>query len=467
MNRVHDSAIRIRITADLICLALITLLVQYQFASNSVQLFSSGTLTLVLLCQICWVFCARSTGLYKDFRAIPFSYEWIVFLKALVLYSLVISFVFFQIFKNFTFERPNLIFHCAFIFIILPIEKLVIRIIFKAIRNSRQVKRKVLIVGAGDSGLKFYQNYVKDNYYGYVLTGFLDDKANPSLNGYYLGKTTDIANVIATHELDDIIVTLPISDESQIKRIVTAGEKEGKRIRIIPHYQQFGSGKIQIETLGTQPIITLRSLPLDVFDNKLYKRTFDILFSSIVILFLLSWLVPIISLIIKLTSKGPIFFKQERWGLNNKPIICYKFRTMIPNSDVVDASGSYQQARRNDPRVTRIGTFLRRTSLDELPQFFNVLLGSMSVIGPRPHPVPLNLESKDSVENYMMRHWVKPGISGWAQVNGYRGETRRPHLMKKRVQYDLWYLENWTFWLDLQIILQTLVNMVKREKNAF
>jgi putative colanic acid biosynthesis UDP-glucose lipid carrier transferase len=178
-------------------------------------------------------------------------------------------------------------------------------------------------------------------------------------------------------------------------------------------------------------------------------------------------MIPIISLIIKMTSKGPVFFKQERWGLNNKPIICYKFRSMVVSSVDVDEAGNYQQARKNDPRVTRIGAFLRKTNLDELPQFFNVFLGSMSVVGPRPHPVPLNIQSKDSVENYMMRHWVKPGITGWAQVNGYRGETKKPYLMQKRVEFDVWYIENWTFWLDLQIILQTLVNMVKTEENAY
>ena len=185
------------------------------------------------------------------------------------------------------------------------------------------------------------------------------------------------------------------------------------------------------------------------------------------ITFIFSWLFPIISLLIKFSSKGPIFFKQQRWGLNNKLITCYKFRSMVVSSNDLDENGKYMQATKNDPRVTKIGKFLRKSNLDELPQFFNVLLGAMSVVGPRPHPVPLNMISKNSVENYMMRHWVKPGITGWAQVNGYRGETSKPYLMKKRVEFDLWYIENWTLWSDLQIIVQTLVNMVKGEKNAF
>lgn len=467
MQRAYNPSIRIKITADLLLLALIILSIQKFYQPSELQLFSSTNLLMGVCSLGCWFISARAIGLYKDFRAISFSYEWVVFLKTLIIYSLITSFVFTQVLKEYPFELFQLILQSSIIFIVLPIQKLGIRLIFKKIRNSKQVRRKVLIVGAGDSGLNFYQHYVKDNHYGYSLTGFVDDNINASLNGHYLGKTSDIDKVIARYELDDIIVAMPISDESQLEKIISIGEKEGKRVKIIPHYQRFSSGRIHVGTLGSLPIITLRSLPLDVSDNKIYKRTFDIIFSVFVVTVIFSWLIPIISLIIKLTSKGPVFFKQERWGLNNKPIICYKFRTMVTSSKDVDDNGNYQQAKKNDPRVTKIGKFLRKTSLDELPQFFNVLLGSMSVVGPRPHPVPLNIQSKDSIENYMMRHWVKPGITGWAQVNGYRGETRKPYLMQKRVEFDVWYMENWTFWLDLQIILQTLVNMVKKEKNAY
>lgn len=349
----------------------------------------------------------------------------------------------------------------------MPVQKLVIRLLDKKMKASENIMRKVLIVGAGNTGIEFYQQYVKDKHYGYKLAGFIDDETRPSLNGHYLGRTSDISEVLSKHELDDIIVTLPFTEESQIRNIVSIGEKQGKRIRIIPNYELFGDGNVQIDKLGSLPIITLRSSPLDVTDNKIYKRIFDILFSLAAIVFVFSWLFPIIALIIKLTSKGPIFFKQERWGLNNKTIICYKFRSMKVCSKDVDEDGNYLQAQKNDPRITPIGHFLRKTNLDELPQFFNVLLGSMSIVGPRPHPIPLNMLSKEHVDKYMMRHWVKPGITGWAQVNGYRGETQKPILMKKRVEFDMWYIENWTFWFDLQIIAQTLVNMVKGEKNAY
>jgi putative colanic acid biosynthesis UDP-glucose lipid carrier transferase len=452
---------------DLLLLGAIILTVQSNYTATNEFSFFSPFLSVIVTNMITWVLCARSFGLYGDLRVKPFSIEWVMFLKSFALYALVTSFIAFQVFKQYPYGRHQFLIQCGLIFLLLPIQKLLVRIIFKKYTDNESHKRKVLIIGAGKTGLDFYHNYVQNSHYGYKLTGFLDDQKHPSLNGHYLGKTSEIERVMAQHELDDVVVTLPITDERQIENIVTVAERQGKRVRIIPNYERFGKGKMQVDRMGAMSMITLRSLPLDYVDNKFYKRLFDIVFSLFVILFVFSWLFPIIALIIKFTSKGPVLFKQERWGLNNKVIICWKFRSMITNSCDIDESGKYQQACKNDSRITSIGRFLRKTNLDELPQFLNVLFGSMSIVGPRPHPVPLNMESKDSIEKYMMRHWVKPGISGWAQVHGYRGETRDPFLMKKRVRYDVWYIEHWTFWLDLQIITQTLVNMVKGDKNAY
>jgi putative colanic acid biosynthesis UDP-glucose lipid carrier transferase len=467
MQRVSSFSIRSKVFADLLILVLINFVVLSNIFTNRIPFFTTTNLIALIISVSLWLISARALRLYIDFRSKPFSIEWVVFVKALVLYTLLISFVSFQLMTYNPIGHWDLLFHSFLILILLPAQKLIIRLALKKYRNSENVLRKVLIVGAGDTGIDFYQDYVKNKKYGYTLTGFIDEERNPTLNGHYLGKTSELDQVIAKHELDDIIVALPVTEERQIKNIVTIGEKQGKRVRIIPNYQSYGSGKVQIDRLGTMPIITLRSLPLDIVDNKVYKRIFDVFFSLFVITFVFSWLFPIIALIIKFGSKGPVFFKQERWGLNNKVITCYKFRSMVACSKDVDESGKYLQASKNDPRITPIGKFLRKSNLDELPQFLNVLLGSMSIVGPRPHPVPLNIASKESIENYMMRHWVKPGITGWAQVNGYRGETKVPYLMQKRVEHDVWYMENWTFWLDLQIIVQTLVNMVKGEKNAF
>jgi putative colanic acid biosysnthesis UDP-glucose lipid carrier transferase len=455
-----------KMTADLALLGLIIILIP-GYLNVTETVYSRLHLVIVATSLICWLFSARILGLYGDFRMKPFSIEWVVFLKSFVLYILLTSFIFSQLLHQQFFSRKQLLIQLILLFVLMPIQKLFIRLALKRINNSDNIARKVLIVGAGETGMDFYRQYVKNKHFGYKLAGFIDDEKDSSLNGHYLGKTTDLDKVIAKYELDDIVVTLPTINETQIENIISVGEKQGKRIRIIPNYGNFGDGKVQVDSLGSLSMITLRSLPLDIVDNKIYKRIFDVVFSLFVIIFLLSWVIPIVSVLIKLGSKGPVFFKQGRWGLNNKLIVCYKFRSMVVTSKDVDEKGIYQQAMKNDPRITRFGKFLRKTNLDELPQFLNVLLGSMSVVGPRPHPVPLNIASKDSVEKYMMRHWVKPGITGWAQVNGYRGETRRPQLMKKRIEHDVWYIENWSLWLDLQIIVQTVTNMIKGDKKAF
>ncbi|HUC81328.1 MAG TPA: undecaprenyl-phosphate glucose phosphotransferase [Flavisolibacter sp.] len=459
--------IRSRILLDLLLMGVILLAVESNFTKPEDIFTFSPFLAVIATNLLTWFVCGRSFGLYTDLREKPFSIEWIMFLKAFGLYVLATSFIAFQVFKQYPYGRHQFLMQCALIFFTFPVQKLALRILFKRFNNSKNIRRKVLIIGAGKTGMDFYHSYVRNQHFGYQLTGFLDDQTHPALNGHYLGRTTDIEHVLTNHELDDVVVTLPMTQEAQIITIVSIAEREGKRVRLIPNYETFGNGKMQVDRMGNLSMITLRSLPLDLVDNKIVKRLFDIAFSIAVVLCVFSWLFPIIALIIKLSSKGPVLFKQDRWGLNNKVITCWKFRTMIAASNDTDETGRYRQATKNDCRITPFGRFLRKTSLDELPQFFNVLFGSMSVVGPRPHPVPLNLESKSYIDKYMMRHWVKPGITGWAQVNGYRGETKEPHLMSRRVRYDRWYIEHWTFWLDLQIIVQTIVNVVKGDKQAY
>ncbi|HMZ48484.1 MAG TPA: sugar transferase, partial [Flavobacteriales bacterium] len=178
--------------------------------------------------------------------------------------------------------------------------------------------------------------------------------------------------------------------------------------------------------------------------------------------FVLSWLIPLLALAVKLSSPGPVFFKQTRLGEGKKKFSCYKFRSMRVNKEA-----DSKQATKNDPRVTKVGAFLRKSNLDEMPQFLNVLLGQMSVVGPRPHPLKLNDQFRDIIDKYMVRHFVRPGITGWAQVNGFRGETRTPELMEKRVDLDVWYLENWSFKLDLKIIVKTVTNMLGKDERAY
>jgi putative colanic acid biosynthesis UDP-glucose lipid carrier transferase len=209
-------------------------------------------------------------------------------------------------------------------------------------------------------------------------------------------------------------------------------------------------------------LLTIRTEPLQLPHNRFLKRSFDITFSSFILLFIFPALFIIAGSLIKLSSKGPILFKQKRTGLYGKVFKCYKFRTMMINQ-----AADTQQATKNDPRTTKIGGFLRKTNLDEFPQFINVLLGDMSVVGPRPHMLKHTEQYSKLIDKYMIRHLIKPGITGWAQMTGYRGETRTLEQMEGRVKRDVWYLENWSFFLDLKIIVVTLLNMFKGESNAY
>jgi len=210
-------------------------------------------------------------------------------------------------------------------------------------------------------------------------------------------------------------------------------------------------------------VIRLKSAyPQEERYNRYIKRTFDLIFSCFVLFFILSWLYPLLAILIKLDSRGPVIFKQHRSGRDNKSFWCYKFRSMRVNSDC-----HHRQASRNDDRITALGRFLRRTSLDEFPQFINVLIGNMSVVGPRPHMLKHTEQYRHVIKNYMVRHYSKPGITGWAQINGYRGETLQTEAMEKRVEHDIWYLENWSVYLDIKIILRTTSQVLRGHINAY
>jgi putative colanic acid biosynthesis UDP-glucose lipid carrier transferase len=196
--------------------------------------------------------------------------------------------------------------------------------------------------------------------------------------------------------------------------------------------------------------------------NAIKKRAFDIAFSLFVIIFVLSWLIPLMAILIKLSSRGPVFFVQQRSGKDNKPFKCYKFRSLAVNADAHE-----KQVTRGDARITRLGRFLRKSNLDELPQFFNVLMGSMSIVGPRPHMLRHTEMYSKVLGQYMIRHFVKPGVTGWAQVNGFRGEIKKEDQLRQRIEHDIWYLEHWSLWLDLRIIFLTVFVTIKGDKNAF
>jgi putative colanic acid biosysnthesis UDP-glucose lipid carrier transferase len=462
----HKSNYYFRFTLDIFLLGLSFIVTHHFSFKSDFQLYSKDLLLLLSLC-ILWFFCARNTKLYSGFRSLNFSYELIAVIKCVSFHAVWALILVFLFFKDYLTPRYFIPFYALSLLVSTALVKYVLKKFLYKLRVKGRNLRHVLIVGAGEVGQRFHDTIVINKHFGYDFIGFLDDNKKPNLNGHYLGKIEELDHILSTHRVDEVIMALPNYAMSRVEEAINVCENHTVRVRIIPDYFKFVSNKFQVTNFGSFPIISVRTLPLDEAHNKMFKYVLDVIISLFAFAFLFSWLFPVVAVLIKLSSRGPVFFKQERWGINNRKIICYKFRSMVTQSRDVDEKGNYQQAQKNDPRITRLGRFLRKSNIDELPQFWNVLKGDMSIVGPRPHPIPLNMESKNSVNRYMLRHLVKPGITGWAQVNGYRGETSKPYMMQKRVEYDIWYIENWSFWLDLQIMILTVWNMVKGDKNAF
>lgn len=426
-----------------------------------------NAISFLFLAISAWYIVAQFTRIYNDLRSNKFSEEIIYIVYNAFLFTILLTSFLFIFRKYFYFQNHFLYIYVSVSFLLVLIFKYILRKYLHSTFYRGQLQDRVILIGSTDAAKEFYETLEKNTFYGYKCVGFLDNDSN-KLNGCkFLGKVDDLESVLNNIEVDEVIIALPNSHHDQIKSVIQTCDNHAKRLRMIPDLHLYTSSNPQIHTIGQIPVFNLRSLPQDKPFNKYLKRVFDIVFSLIFFLTIGWWFIPVIALLVKITSKGPVFFKQERWGLNNKKIICYKFRTMYHNCGEFDKNGNFLQASKDDNRITKLGKKLREWNIDEFPQFYNVLRGDMSVVGPRPHVTPLNLASAQSVERYMLRHLVKPGITGWAQVNGSRGETTAPGAMHKRVQYDLYYIHSWTFWLDCQIILQTIINIIKGDENAY
>lgn len=318
--------------------------------------------------------------------------------------------------------------------------------------------RNVAVVGYGEVAEELKKFFRLHPEFGYRFLGFFDSR---NTNNRVMGTMQNLIEKINNNRLDEIYCCLPNLEYHETQKLIELGEKNYIKVKLIADFRGFEYKGLQIETYENIPVLNVTSFPLDEVKNRVIKRSFDITFSLLIILIFLSWLLPLISLIIYMDSKGSVFFKQKRTGKGNSDFWCWKFRTMYKNPE-----SDLRQASSNDKRITRVGSFLRKTSLDELPQFFNVLSGNMSVVGPRPHMLHHTREYSMKVERFMARHFVKPGITGLAQAKGYRGETPHVSYMKNRVKFDRFYIENWSLFLDLKIILLTASTFIKGDKNA-
>lgn len=352
-------------------------------------------------------------------------------------------------------------------FIILTLMYRIVTIQYlRKIRKTGINFRNVVIVGSEDMGSEIYEALTADLSQGYKVLGFFDDTQTHTNNwnppSTYLGPVRNIFEYSITNNVHEVYVALRDFSSVEIRQLISFCERNLIRIKFIPDYKLFKeTSSVSIDFYGNVPVVSLREEPLEIPMNRLKKRFFDIFFSLLVILFIFPWLFPVLMILVKLSSKGPIFFKQKRTGEGNKEFNCWKFRTMRINTE-----SDTRQASANDNRITKVGKFLRKTNLDEMPQFFNVLIGNMSVVGPRPHMVKHTNEYSELIDNYLVRHFARPGITGWAQTNGLRGETKSVDKMAKRIEYDIWYIENWSFLLELKIIYFTVRNMFIGDKNA-
>lgn len=347
--------------------------------------------------------------------------------------------------------------------IVFSLWRVLVRVLLKAYRKKGYNAKKIVIVGAGKNGMEIYKVMKNDLTYGFQIMGFFDD--NISLQHVlpnYLGMTNEVETYCLENEIDEIYYTLPGTQDEKLLRLLNFSEKNMIRFYIIPEFYRNVKKSLVMEMIESVPLLSVRREPLQAAYNRVLKRSFDIVFSLAVIVFIFPFLFLIVGTMIKLSSKGPVFFKQRRTGLYGHEFECYKFRTMRVNKQADD-----KQAVKNDPRTTRVGNFLRKSNLDEFPQFFNVLKGEMSVVGPRPHMLKHTELYSALIDKYMVRHLAKPGVTGWAQVTGYRGETKTLEQMEGRVKRDVWYIENWSFFLDLKIIVVTVLNMFKGEENAY
>jgi putative colanic acid biosysnthesis UDP-glucose lipid carrier transferase len=428
-----------------------------RFKTNE-NFYDAQYLSLLLYSNLAWLTAASLLNSYNVQRTSRLTNIASANLKQIILFILLVEATL-NITKSYFFSRTFLTYSYVILTVTIFIWRVSLTFLLRLHRSKGGNYKKVVIVGFNKASNQLRRYFENNPENGYRFLGFFDEQVK---NNKVIGTFEEIKSFVLNQRVDEIYCSAYNLTSSQVTHLIDFAEDNLVRLKFIPESNLIQSRKFKVDFYDLLPVIVLRPIPLDDLVNQGIKRVFDIVFSLLVIVFILSWLIPIIAILVKLDSPGPVFFKQSRNGRGNKMFYCFKFRSMRVNEE-----SDTLQATKFDSRVTRLGSFLRRSSIDELPQFFNILLGDMSVVGPRPHPIQLNENYRRLIERYMSRHLIKPGITGLAQVMGYRGETSKAHQMKGRIKMDVFYLENWTFLLDIKIIFLTIWNVFKGEDNAY
>lgn len=337
----------------------------------------------------------------------------------------------------------------------LSVKRVVVRSSLRRIRAMGKNQKYVLVIGSGESAQRYLEALDTERELGYHVVGYIAKRSRSGLQAKYLGGYEALEHVLERFQLDEVISAIDTADYELTPFIIRQCEKAGVKLSIIPFYAEYMPAHPQFDDLGGIPMLNIRRIPLDNFANAFIKRTMDIV-GSLVMILLLSPVFLVCVAGVKLSSPGPILFKQTRIGKNKKPFTMFKFRSLVVNKEE-DTAWTHK----SDDRRTGFGAFIRKYSIDELPQLFCVLRGTMSLVGPRPEIPHFVDQFKDEIPLYMVRHQVRPGMTGWAQINGFRGDTP----IKERVEHDIWYIENWSVWLDLRILFRTAFGgFVNREE---
>ena len=425
-------------------------------------IFSDKYRFLFIIFNLIWVLVALFLKLYKLDRIRRLDRVLLNLFKAFILNAMIISAILFSL-KASEFSREHLYATYILLFGLIMLWRYsAIKLIY-IYRKSGFNYRRVIIIGGNEVANQLYTYFMSDDVLGIRVKGiFFDgDVSFDVKDSIRVAGFDELESFALNNDVDEIYYSMPLTYTNKIKSLVDFCDQNMIRFKIVPDFRGFLFKRVNIDFYNDVPVVTLRPEPLTDITNRFLKRVFDVLFSTLVIVFILTWLYPIIAVLIKLSSKGPVLFKQARSGFGNIEFMCYKFRSMTQSVEA-----DTKQAFKGDTRITKIGAFLRKSSLDEFPQFINVFMGEMSIVGPRPHMLLHTEEYSALINKYMVRQLVKPGITGAAQIKGYRGETKELKDMEGRVRLDVWYIENWSLSIDINIILSTVWSIFKGDEKA-
>ena len=417
------------------------------------------------LITLCYLLCNMHSGVILHRSVVRPEQIMIRVLRNMVPFVLLSICLLLLFHFEFSYSRLFGLFYIILILVIVSY-RLAFRYFLELYRKQGGNVRKVILIGSHENMQELYHAMTDDPTSGYRVLGYFEDFPSdryPS-DVLYLGHPQEVNNFLEQNvgRVDQLYCSLPSARSAEIVPIINYCENHLVRFFSVPNVRNYLKRRMHFEMLGNVPVLSIRREPLELLENRIVKRTFDIVCSTLFLCTVFPFIYIIVGIAIKMSSPGPIFFKQKRSGEDGKEFWCYKFRSMRVNTQC-----DTLQATEHDPRKTRIGEIIRKTSIDELPQFINVFKGDMSIVGPRPHMLKHTQEYSQLINKFMVRHFVKPGITGWAQVTGYRGETKELWQMEGRVMRDIWYIEHWTFLLDLYIMYKTVYNAIHGEKEAY